>query len=255
MDPKQKKFKLMAQLAIGGAIAFAVAPAIFMVVKGIIGLAIAAVIGGVCFALTPAVSTWLTNMKFKALKSVIQTNPVETLQSQREVRAQELQNFRVALNTQTVELERFRVEVQHMQRDYPDEAPRYVQQLQDFEKLLAFRVDQYKKAKVALVKFEDSIRKAERIYRMSLASQKAGAAMNANEDFMSKFKEEVAFDAIEEENIKAIAALKMAMDDDKYVLEQINTSNVAQHAVAYDPQGRVMLGDILKPVEVKVTNK
>lgn len=247
---KQKKFKLLTQLGIGGLVALVVSPIIFMVIKGIVGLAIAGIVGSVLMAIMPAFSTWLTNMKFKALKAVIQANPIETLTAQREERAAQLTQFSKALTDQTVALERFRNEVSNMQRDYPEEAPKYTAQLQDFEKLLAFRVAQYKAAKKALAKFDDSIKRAERIYKMSLASQQAGKAMNANMDFMSKFKEEVAFDAIEEENIKAIAALKRAMDDDDFVLNEIKTNNIETHSITYDANGSVILGNILKPIEV-----
>lgn len=249
---KQQKFKLMAQVAIGGLVALVVAPIIFMVVKGIVGLAIAGVAGGVLMALTPAVSTWLTAMKFKALKAVITANPVEVLQSQLQSREGEIEKFRKALTDQTTELERFRVEVDKLSREYPAEAKTYQAQLADFERLLAFRVDQFKAAKRAHEKFKSEIKKAERLYAMSMASQKAGQAMNTGEDFMSKFKEEHAFDAIEEAHIRAIATLKRAMDDDAFVRQEIETANVQPHAVAYDNAGSVILGDILQPTTVKV---
>lgn len=248
----ENRYKLLVKMGMVGAAALVVAPIIFTVVKGIIGLAIAAALGGLMICAAPAVSTWLTAMKFKALKSVISANPIETLQGQRMERVKQLERFREALNEQTVELERFRSEVHKMQKNYPDEAARFEKQLVDFERLLAFRVDQFKAAKKALVKFEESIKKAEAIYRMSMASQKAGKALNANEDFMSKFKEEVAFDAIEEENIRAIAALQRAMDDDAFVLKEIEAKSITTHAVSYDDAGHVVLGNILQPQTVKV---
>lgn len=249
---KQQKFKLMAQLGIGGLVALVVAPIIFMVVKGVVGLAIAAAIGGVLMAVTPAVSTWLTAMKFKALKAVIKGNPVEVLQSQLQAREVELNKFRAALTTQTTQLEKFRSEVTKLSKEYPEDAKTYQDQLSDFERLLAFRVEQFKAARMAHEKFRSEIKKAERLYAMSMASAAAGVAMNTSEDFMSKFKEENAFDAIEDAHISAIAALKRAMDDDAFVLKEIKTSNVQTHAVAYDNSGAVILGNLLQPVHSKV---
>lgn len=42
-----------------------------MIIGGTIGLAAAAAIGSILMALMPAFSTWLTNLKFKAVKAVV----------------------------------------------------------------------------------------------------------------------------------------------------------------------------------------
>ncbi|BAW19169.1 hypothetical protein [Ralstonia phage RP31] len=255
LNPKnimdKQKYKRLLQLGIVGGVALAVAPAIFLIIKGIVGLAIAAVVGGAVLALQPAVTTWLTNMKFKAVTAVVQANPIETLYTRQQERTQELETARVKLEGQATSLEKFRKKVAKLVQDYPEEARTYQDQLSDFERLLAYRVDQFKDAKTSLEVFKRNVVKAKDLYEMSLAAVETGAAMNAGEDFMSKFKEEVAFDEVDNTNAKAIAQLRMALADDNYVRDQIKGQEV--RAINYTAEGGVILGNILKPIEnVKV---
>jgi hypothetical protein len=243
------KFKRYAQLAVVGGAALIVAPIIFAIIKGIVGLAIAAAIGCAILAIQPAFTTWLTNMKFKAVKAVVQANPIETLYARQQERTQELEGARQKLEGQATSLEKFRKKVAKVVHDYPEDAKTYQEQLRDFERLLAYRVEQFKGAKTSLEEFKRNVVKAKDLYEMSLLAVETGNAMNASEDFMAKFKEEVAFDEVDNTNAKAIAQLRMALADDNYARDQIKDQDV--RAINYTADGSVNLGNILKPIDVE----
>lgn len=250
MEKQKQRFKRFVQLGIVGGVALAVAPIIFLVIQGIVGLVVAAVIGAVVLALQPAFSTWLTNLKFKAVKAAVQANPIETLYAAQQTRTQELEEARQKLESQATSLEKFRNKVTKLSRDYPEDAKTYQDQLRDFERLLAYRVEQFKSAKGSLEVFKRNVVKAKDLYEMSLAAVETGNAMNAGEDFMAKFKEEIAFDEVDNTNAQAIAQLRMALADDNYVRDQIKDQDV--RAINYTDAGSVNLGNILKPLDVEV---
>ncbi len=247
------KYKRLVQFGIIGGVALVAAPIIFLIIKGIVGLIIAGLLGGVALALQPAISTWLTNLKFKAVKAVVQANPIETLVAGQQERTRELDESRKKLEGQATGLEKFRNKVDKMVRDYPQDAKRFQDQLTDFERLLAYRVEQYKGAKRSLKERADKIERAKVIYEMSLAAVEAGEVMNAGEDFMAKFKEDVAFDEIDNTNAKAISQLRMALADDDYARDQIKDVDV--RTVNYTPAGTVDLGNILAPLTLDVHAK
>jgi hypothetical protein len=246
---KELRFKLMTKLAIGAAIAFVVAPIILTIIGGMLGLAIAAVVGGTLMALMPAASTKLTVWKFKALEHVVRENPVEVMRGREQERAKELNDVGVALDKQAVALEKFKGRVGKLVKEYPEDTKQYEAQLADFELLFAGRVEQYKNLKRGHADYQRKVVKAQHLYEVAMMAQETGAAMNAGEDFMSKFKEEIAFDEVETQHFTALAQMKRSLIDDDFVREQIKDKEV--RSINYSPDGRVQLGNILQPLELK----
>lgn len=249
----QEKYKRLLQWGVAGGVALVVAPIIFMVIKGIVGLAVAGVLGATILALMPAFTEKMSQLKFQALKGVISRAPIESLYQRAKERWEALREQHVILQEQAGALEEFKAKTQRFVKEYPEEAEQYQTQLKGYEKLFAYRVDQYKTAKKANEDFNKTVEKAEAIYEMAVADAKLGKSFNKDKDFMAVFREKTAFDAVDKASSQALANLRMALIDDDFANKQVE--NVETHAIAYDSNGNVMLGNILSEVPQPVTSR
>ena len=241
----QENFKKYATIGLIGLAGLIVAPVIFLVVKGLVGLAIAGLVAATTMAAAPAVSQWLTNMKFKALETVISYEPVLTLKTRAEERWKELDVQRTLLEEQAATLEQFTKKANGFIKQFPEEASDWTQRVKDYEQIFSYRVDLFKKAKAETEKFMVTIDKAEGIYEMAVLDAKMSKSFGKARDFMSIFKEKTAFDAIDKANSKAIASLRMALVDENFVSEQIKLQAEPVRTVNYNPSGSVNIGNIL----------
>jgi ABC-type multidrug transport system fused ATPase/permease subunit len=250
MPMTQEKYKKLLQWGTVGLVALIVSPIIFSVVKGLIGLAIAALVGGVIFALMPAVTEKLAQLKFQAMKGVISRAPIESLYQRAKERWAALQEQQSILHEQAASLEEFKKKAEKFAKQYPDEAETWLTQLVGYEKLFAYRVDQYKAAKRSMEEFNKVVEKAEAIYEMAMADAKLGKSFNKDKDFMAVFREKTAFDAVDKASSQALANLRMALVDDEFVSKQIEGQQT--HAITYDAAGHVVLGNILQTQAIPV---
>lgn len=250
----QNKFKTIAKIGLIGVAGFIVAPAIYLVIKGLVGLAIAAAVGGGIIAFAPSVSQFMTNMKYKALEAVISYEPVLTLKSRAEERWKDLEEQRTLLEKQSADLMQFKTKAENFIRAYPDEAEQWKQRVKDWESIFAFRVEKWKEARASTEQFMRTVDKAEAIYEMAVADAKLGKSFGKSKDFMSMFKEKTAFEAIDKANSQAMASLKMALLDESYVSEQIKQQDTPVHAVTYAPTGEVNLGKLLDIQDIAPEN-
>jgi hypothetical protein len=79
---RKQRIKSIAQLGLLGFAGLLVSPFVFLAVKGVIGLALSAVIGLIIVNFAPVVGEVLGNAKIKAIKAEAARNPIETLQRQ-----------------------------------------------------------------------------------------------------------------------------------------------------------------------------
>lgn len=249
---KEQKYKKGLQIGAILLVGFLVAPFIFMAIGGLIGLGIAALIGGIMFAVMPAVTERLTQLKFQALKGVISRAPVETLQQRAKERWEELAVQRNTLHEQAAALAEYKNKAVKFNKDFPEDAPQVNEQLAGYEKLFAYRVDMFKQAKAETEKFMKVVERAEAIYEMALADAKLGKSFNKGKDFMAIFREKTAFDAIDKANSMALANLKMALVDDDFATKVVENQATPQHAISYDAAGRPVLGNILNVEAIQV---
>lgn len=250
----QEKFKKWATIGLIGVTGLLVAPIIFLTIKGIVGLAIAGVLAAGVMAAAPAVSQWMTNMKFKALETVISYEPVLTLKASAEQRWKELATQRDLLEEMSGTLQQFKHKATSFIQSYPEEAASWNQRVQSYEQIFAYRVDLFKKAKKETEKFMITIDKAEGIYEMAVLDSKMSKSFGKKSDFMTMFKEKTAFEAIDKANSAAMASLQMAMIDEEYVSEQIKLQAEPARAINYSPSGVVNLGNILDIQEIAPEN-
>ena len=247
-NDKAAKYKKLIQIGIVCGVALVVAPIIFLVIKGIVGVIVAGAIGMTAMALMPALSEKLTQLKFQAVKMVISRAPVESLYARVQERHKLLQEQRTVLQEQAANLEGFKKKATKFMQQYPEEAPAYQEKLNGYEKLFAYRVDLFKEATAKNQAFVKVVEKAEAIYEMAVADAALGHSFNKEQDFMAFYREKTAFDAIEKADNLAMSNLRMALIDDDFATKAVANENATVHQVTYDAQGSVVLGNILNAV-------
>ena len=237
----QERFKFWTKLGLGALVALLVAPVIFLVVKGIVGIALALAVAAVINALVPAFSEWLTHLKYQSMRFVIDHAPVDALIHRAQERWDALEEQNKLLTEQAGTLEAYKKKAVTFARNFPEEAAETQANLKQYEELFAYRVDAYKVAKEETAKFMKVIDKAEAIYQMATADAALGKSFGKNKDFMAVFREKTAFDAIDKASANALGNLRMALLD-----EQLSAKIEAPaKAITYDANNNVVLGQVL----------
>ncbi len=244
---KQETFTRVVKYGALSLAALVISPIIFAIVKGVVGLALAAVVLLVLNALAPAFSVWLGQLKYGAMRGVISRAPVDALVQRLDERWKAIKEASTALQEQAAELQRFKAKVAQYVHDWPEEAEAMKAKLDTYEKLFALRLDMFKKAKQNTQEFARKVDKAEAVYDMALADKKLAKSFNKTEDFDAYFREKVAFEAIDRESATSLASLQMALVD-----EQLDKKvDAPVHAINYNANNEVVTGNILNvPQEV-----
>lgn len=244
---KQETFTRVVKYGTLSLVALVISPIIFAIVKGVVGLALAAVILLVLNALAPAFSIWLGQLKYGAMRAVISRAPVDALVQRLDERWKAIGTAAEALKTQAAELQQFKAKVSQYVRDWPEEAPAMQEKLAAYEKLFALRTDMFKRAKQDTQEFARKVDKAEAVYSMALADQKLAKSFGKQRDFDAYFREKVAFEEIDKASATSLASLQMALLDE----ELDKKVDAPVHAIKYSGTGEVITGNILNvPQEV-----
>ncbi len=217
LSPEQRKERLekvlkVVMLLIVG---FVVAPFIFVAIKGLIGLAVAAVVGVLLSQFAPVLAALIANWRLKAIKAEAARNPIETLQNDYGRRVEALQQFKEAIESFSTEVYTFSDKLAGFKAQYPDEADRYDDALSKMKQLLTLRAKKYKEAKANLVDYDEEIKKAKAIWEMGLAAAKMNKAAGVgNDDFLAKIMKDTALDSVQRSMNSAFADLEISLLDE-----------------------------------------
>lgn len=216
MDTTQRdRIAKYARWAIALAAAALIAPFIFLAVKGMVGLALAAVTGLVIVNLAPVVSMKLANWKLRGIKHEARTNPVETLQNQLHERRQQLAAFLSTITEFNAAVKGFESKVSMFKAQQPDQAERFEKQLKGMQALLDLRQRRYREADKEVDRFEAAIERAAALWDMSLeAARMNKLAGQQDAGVFDRIKTDVAFDAVETGLNRAFAELETALLDE-----------------------------------------
>lgn len=152
----EKLVKFAALLGIG----FIVAPFIFISIKGLAGLLIAAAISWTAIAFTPWFAAKIGNWRLKALKHEAALNPIETLSNDYLRRHEKIQSFRESIRGFAGEVRLFAEKLDGFKDQYPKDAVKFDEQLSQMKKLLELRKSKYEEAKANLQLYDGEIQKA-----------------------------------------------------------------------------------------------
>ena len=198
IDPRAKRWGIIAKYAALLVVGFVVAPYIFTAITGLIGLIVAGAIMLVVWMLLPTVETAARNMRLKLLKSEAARNPIETLQNEYLRRSQALNERKNKIETLAAKTSGFASKLAQFKRDYPADAQAY-QDIHDKMVLLLKRSrDQWIVAESQLKAFDREIERAKAKWEMALAaSDLRKDAGQVEAEFFAKLKVESSLDAIE----------------------------------------------------------
>lgn len=258
---KELIFKNRAKIGLAILIALVFGPMSFLLALGILGFTMAGLaalfallVVGVANAAIPAVSHQLTVWKFKALHAVVSRAPIETLVNEKSLMHADIKAAAAAVEMMIGEVEMWRAKVIDAERKFGPADPRVIswkEQLVNWEKNVAFRIDALKQGRKSLTEFDDLIDAAEMEWNMAETDRKISKAVGASsDDFERRLKTKTALESVQRNAAQARARLQLALASNDELTEQ--TKHQPQvHAINYDANGKVLTGDILN-VEAKV---
>lgn len=194
------------------------APAALLLLKGIVALAAAGIVGLGAIYLGPVVEMKLKNARVKMTVAEAEKNPIETLLNQLLVKRQAAGDFAQRITDFRAEISGFKDKVARFSQQYPEDAPRFADQLKTMQQLLAFREDRYRQLNQELDKFAAAIERAKAMWAMSQAAQRmnAVAGQAAGDDF-EKIKTDAAIDSVMKSVNTAFSQMETALLDNAEV--------------------------------------
>ena len=215
------KIEQFAKIAIALFAIFLMAPFIFLLIKGIIGIAAAVVIASLLIALAPAASLAIANMGVSLLKIEAARNPVETLQNEYKEKARQLEDRKEAIELGMAKLKTFENKVAALGARYPEEVPQFEAQLKPMQELLAHRKDRFKTAARKLKDFHDVVEKADAIWQVTQALNEMAVGQSATDDFYSELRTKTALDSVQESLAHSFAALDTSLLEEEVEREYL----------------------------------
>lgn len=238
---KKAKLAKWAVIAVGVVV---IAPAALLLLKGIIALAVAGVVGLGAIYLGPVIEMKLKNVKVKMVVAEAQTNPIETLYNQLFTKREAASNFLSKITDFRTEIKNFQDKVAGFSKQYPEDAPRFAQQLETMQQLLEFREKRYRQLMDELDKFAKAIERAKAMWEMSQAAQQMNKiAGQQTGDVFEQIKTDAAIDSVMSSVNKAFSQMETALLDNQEVKQ------AQQAALSHDaPPALVNNSLIVQPV-------
>lgn len=228
-DIEAKRRRIEGIVKVGGlcAAAFFVAPFVFIVIKGLLGMIAAAAIGWGVIFFTPVVARMAANLRLKAIKAEAARNPIETLQNDYGRRQQQLRDFAERIKDFGAAVESFKDKLGGFIKAHPEDAPKFQGQLQKMQMLLSNRNVKFKQAQAELEAYEGEIQRANDIWEMGqAASAMSSAAGMTQDDFLQKISTETALDAVQQSMNRAFADVEVSLLEETKAPVQLASVNV-----------------------------
>lgn len=209
-DAKKQRLAKLAGVGVVAATVIVVAPLVYSLITGLIGLAVAGVIGTAIISFAPAVGMRFANWRLQAIKHEARENPIETMENSLAEQEAALQNYQKGLaifSTSVKALERMS---QETIAKYPARAREVNDRMQNMTVLLASRVAKYKAALEAFKAKRAAVDEAKHMWEIGVAFQKTSEAAGvASGNLLEQIKLDTAFDAVEKKVDMAFAELDM----------------------------------------------
>lgn len=212
VDIKRKKFAGIVKIAIGALAIVILTPAILLLVKGIIGIAVAGLVGLAIINGAPVISMKLANWKIKAIVQEAKTNPIETMVNIQQDRANKLVEAKKSIGDLQAAVMNFADKVVGFKKQWPNEAAAFDMAVTNANKVLAKWKNDYTVAKDALEKYGLEIEKCRAINEMALEMAKLNKMAQMDSDqLMEKLKSDTAIDEVSKRMNSAMAQLETSL--------------------------------------------
>jgi hypothetical protein len=219
-EQKRKQIETIAKVGGAGVVGFLVAPVVFIAIKGLIGLIIAAIVSFVAIQFIPVFALKVANWRLKAIKAEASENPVETLQNDYRIQQENLSRFLQSIKDFAAQVNIFGGKLDGFAKQYPDEAPKFRENHQKMKDLLALRFKKYEESKAGLAAYDLEIQKVKALWEMGLAAAEMNKAAGVDaEEFLQKISRETAIDSVQKLVHTALADLEISLAEERPSLE------------------------------------
>lgn len=214
LTSEQKRDRLARWLkwGVAGGAAIAIAPFIFMLIGGIVGLAVAAAVGLFINAMAPVVALRVATWKIMGMKSIARGAPIETRELLAIKNRERLASLAESITAFSAETKGFADEISKLEKQYPGESEMFRGQLQACRDLLEVQRAKYEAAKAAAEEFEAATARAKAKWKVAQAALRmrrlAGEQMGAT---MDKILAEEALDSVQSVMNNAFAELETSV--------------------------------------------
>lgn len=213
IDVRRQSLATKAKWGLGLAGAVVASPFIFLAVKGIIGLAIAFVVGSAAINFAPVVSMKLANWKLKAITAEATANPIETLENLYIDKRKQLGEANARIVAFEAEIGKYDDRLNTFCIKHPEQAPKYKEISVKMHQGLTIMKTKRDEAKSSIEDLASRIDTAKDIYQMALAAQSVTQLSgDAEAVVFAEIKEKVAFDAVSVSMNTAFAQLNLAIE-------------------------------------------
>lgn len=243
LEIKKQKLATSIKWGLGIAAVIVFVPAIYLLIKGLVGLVVAGVLGLTIVSGAPWLSMKFANWKLQAIKHEARTNPIESLQNVFEERLRGKAVFKARITDFETEVNNFTEKVGQFKIQFPQDSEKFESQLAKMNQLLDSRWKRYEVLKKELTQFEAEIGRASAIWDMSLAAQRLNNAAGFDDaDFLQKIKTETSLDSVQSNLNRAFAEMESELRDEPLLLEK-------------QVEGQILSQTVLSPalVESKLT--
>lgn len=219
---------------IGLGAAILLGPLIWALASAVLGLAalgaataLAAVVSLAVINFAPVVSLKFQNAKLQAIKAEAAKNPIETMQNTYLEKERELEAKKKQIEAFNAKVIQYATKRAEFSKQFPDDAPRFIEIEQKMRTLLNNRQDKWREASAALELFGKVIVRSQAIWEMAKASaalQESAGDLEAN--FMQRVRVETALDSVESSLAQSMAQL------DTLLMERVDES---PRAITHQP--------------------
>lgn len=212
----------------------------------ILGLAILYALGAtigiaaVGYALLPAISLRLTQLKYSAYKAVAAEFPDDTLDVAIARGAKHLKRAYEALQAKGTIVEEFRMNVKEVMKDHPEDTEDAQLQLKEAEDQMAFSMADWLEQEQKHLAFVKEVDRQKRRWRLAQQGKKLRNALAMKDDFMEQMATDSAFKAIKEAHAESIAHMKLSSDV-AYMRKRMAEAKQAPPPLTFDTSGKVVL--------------
>lgn len=243
----QKKAALI-KWAIIGACCVVAAPAALMVLKGVVALAVAGVVGAGSIFFAPVVAQRMAIQRVKMEVRSAEENPIETLQNEYIQMQKDADSFEKEVTAFAAEVNSFAQQTQEYKKEYPDDAKLFEDQLTAMRSLQAYKEEKFKQAQADLHTFDGVVKRAKAMWKMALSAKRMNEiAGRQSVDVFSQIRKDTSLDAVRQATYQSFAEVRTAL------LKKVDMPAAAQAQLAA-PQATETLGLVVGTVAPKQTN-
>jgi predicted nucleic acid-binding Zn-ribbon protein len=161
---------------------------------------------------TPVIAMKAANTRMKMLVGEAEKNPILTLKNDYIFRQNQLQLADDSIQEFDTEIRNYDDQCREFKEQYPDEAANFEEISTSMHGGLKEMKSEQSQARSVVADLSQKIKKAEAIYKMSLAAQRVTSfSRESQEKVFADIKQQVAFDSVRSQLNRSFAALDRAM--------------------------------------------